>query len=95
MIDGDRGTGRTRRQLLAAPNRSMFVWCSEDIWYPRMLAHDIGRTDILIIAPSRLECPPTFQGIRFASVVLDHAAQLTPRQQYGLHVAQCLAREVR
>ena len=43
-----RGTGRTTQQMIAAPHGAVFVWCNSNITYPKMLAQDLRRDDIVV-----------------------------------------------
>jgi hypothetical protein len=73
-----RGSGRTARQMQAAPPKAVFVWCNGQHYYPRALARHLGRSDIRIVSPSwvgsgrSLGCADT--------IVVDHAAVLSARQ---------------
>ena len=81
----ERGTGRTSRQILEAPKGATFVWCSENLDYPKELSKILGRDDLRIVGPSWLD------NIKFmgkCSVTVDHAAELSPRQSHGLYVHQ-------
>jgi len=75
----ERQTGRTTRQIQAAPKRSVFVWCNGLIDYPRSLARRLGREDLEIVTPAWLE-GHAWQGRWLSGVVIDHAARLTARQ---------------
>jgi hypothetical protein len=77
----DRGTGRTTAQMKAAPEGAVFIWCNSHLHYPRALAQDLGRRDLLIRSPEWLEG----DGLRSfrEEIVLDHAVSLTRRQYDG------------
>ncbi len=69
-----RRDGTTTRQMQDAPPRALFIWCNDDLWYPKDLAKKIGRTDL------RIEGPRIFDrgamrlcGIELSGLVLDHA----------------------
>lgn len=77
MHDNDPGTGRTTRQMEAAPKGALFIWCNDSLDYPRDLARRICRTDLVIVGLSALEngaC--TLRGRTFSGVGVDHAANL-------------------
>lgn len=78
-----RGTGRTTEQMRAAPIGAFFVWVNDRLEYPKDLSRSIGRTDLQIIRPSKLERHESFAGVRAPAVILDHACQLTDRQWDG------------
>lgn len=90
---GHRNTGRTSRQMQAAPHRALFVWCSESASYPIHLAADLGRTDLNIVTPYGLH--RAFQngrgGAPWPAVVVDHAAQLTREQEETVGRIRALA----
>lgn len=78
-----RGIGITSAQMRAAPANARYIWCNEKLDYPRRLARFIGRTDLLILGPSALECPDA--RLRQLFIVVDHAARLTEKQKTLLH----------
>jgi hypothetical protein len=53
--DGQRGTGRTTKQMQDAPQGAIFVWCNEHTDYPRRLAKHLGRADLRIAPKSSME----------------------------------------
>lgn len=63
-----------------APHGALFVWCNDNLMYPRNLARSIGRTDLRIEGPSWLDSD-RWRGLQFSGVVLDHAAPLTTDRQ--------------
>lgn len=76
--DDHRGTGRTTAQMKAAPEGAVYVWCSKySLDYPRQLSTDIGRSDLMIIAPEQIE---NLRGTR-CNIVIDHDAKLTEDQK--------------
>lgn len=79
--DADRGTGRTTKQMQAAPLNAVFVWCNQHLDYPKKLARRIGRDDLKIVAPNWLD--DRWMGVEILGLVIDHAAfdMLTQRQQ--------------
>ena len=78
MIDIERGTGRTKRQMQDAPTGAFFVWCNDVFGYPRLLAREIGRRDLRIISPSQIR---QLRGMHGTAVIVDHAAHLTEQQE--------------
>lgn len=76
-----RGTGRTAQLMKDAPPKALFIWCNEQLAYPRGLAIQLKRPDLLIVPPSILDDPDNFRGRTYSRVVLDHATKLSPHQQ--------------
>ncbi|WP_175784638.1 hypothetical protein [Burkholderia ambifaria] len=76
----DRGTGRTTRQMLDAPQHAVFVWCNDYLGYARDLVHHVGRPDLQVVSPSWLERD---RGFGKCGIVIDHAARLSDRQAEG------------
>jgi hypothetical protein len=74
----DRGTGRTSDLLRAAPREAVFVWCNDRLEYPKQLARAVGRSDLMVVAPSWLQ--HGLIGRRGKCVVVDHAARLSEHQ---------------
>jgi len=66
-----RGTGRTTQQMRDAPYGACFVWCTEQLGYPRRLAMWLQRGDLTIIPPSQ-DLDDFHRGTTWA-VVRDHA----------------------
>lgn len=74
-----RGTGRTTRQIQAAPKGAIFVWVnSGSIQYARDLAASLGRSDLTIVSPSWLE-ERRFMGLELTGLIADHALELNSR----------------
>lgn len=67
-----------------AKKGSMFIWCNSHIEYPKVLAGEIGRLDLLIHRLSVLDNPYRLRGLKTVGVVLDHAAELTMKQRENL-----------
>ena len=86
MSDCGRQTGRTSRQMMEAPPGATFVWNNSMLDYPRSLAADLGRTDLIIRPRSWLD-PMRVRGLRGLTVVLDHAIEL---DQSGLKALDIL-----
>ena len=77
MKDPQRGTGRTTRQMLAAPLSAHFIWHNNELSVPKELARFLGREDLRIVGPSWLD---NCRGLRPTGVVLDHWAKLDERR---------------
>ena len=86
----ERQTGRTKQQMLNAPQGAVFVWVNHHIDYPRALAYNIDRRDLKIVAPSWLDQRNT-RGHEFSGIVVDHAADLSEDQLYALQCARIKA----
>ena len=84
-----RGEGITTRQMKAAPNGALFIWCSEQLDYPRQLACELNRADLHIVRPSWLT-GMAYYGMRYSGVIVDHAAQLTDHQSDCLRLVRTL-----
>lgn len=85
MEYANRGTGKTTKQMLAAPTHSIFVWCNDRLDYPKRLAREIGRLDLQIVSPRWLE--ERWLGLMLTGIVIDHAIELTEKQQRLLDAA--------
>lgn len=83
----ERGTGKTTAQMKAAPQDSVFVWCNDNLWYPRDLAKRLGRSDLKIKGISSLDRHDLY-GMR-AAIIVDHAAELNERQRHLLRALTC------
>lgn len=82
-----RRSGRTTRQMLAAPKGAVFIWCTEFLHYPRLLAEQAGRKDLMIVSKLCLTKEiDTLDGMEFSGLVLDHwnnAGGLTEQEREG------------
>ena len=90
----DRQTGRTTRQMLAAPQGATFVWRNSRLSYPRQLASDLGRNDLIIRPLSWL----SFRNVRgrpFAYVDMDHSITEAMLNSEQLEVLNHLSRSPR
>ena len=83
-MDSVRGTGRTTQQMLKAPNGAYYIWCNSITTYPRSLALRLNRWDLRILPLSVLDRMEFFCGLRNVSIVIDHAAQFTTKQNENL-----------
>lgn len=75
----NRQTGRTTKQLRNVPLNGVFIWCNNNLVYPRCLASHIGRMDIIIVGPDWLDSDK-WRGIKLPGTDIDHAARLTDHQ---------------
>lgn len=73
-MDSDRGTGRTTRQMLAAPQGAIYVSYG-NVDYYRDLARKHGREDLKIYSDGQFTPRDAhrFYGRTFSGIVLDHA----------------------
>ena len=83
-----RQEGRTTNQMLKAPLRAVFVWCNDDLRYPKYLARSLGRDDLDVKGISWFQ-PQNILGIRPPGLVIDHAVSLLA---HGRYEALALAR---
>lgn len=85
MDTGERGTGRTTRQMKAAAKGALFISCNDHCarQYDPSLARNIGREDLVIRGPSVIErgCRQ-LAGKQWPEIVIDHwfMEYATPRQ---------------
>lgn len=91
MIDPDRCTDRTTRQMLAAPQRAIFISCHEAaVSHDRHLAQKHGRADLQIVPP-RWITDQRWRGLELTGIVVDHDAKLTDRALLELqHALRCV-----
>lgn len=83
MDDVDRGTGRTSRQMLEAPELSVFIWCNDQLHYPTRLARRLGRFDLLILGLNTLGTNHhRLYGIQ-RPIIVDHAVEWTPLMEHA------------
>lgn len=68
-----RQSGRTSRQMVAAPPGAFFIWCNSKLHYPEALAHHLGRRDLQIRGLGWLQWH-NLTSRNISGVVLDHAA---------------------
>ena len=73
---------RTTEQMKSAPRGAVFVWCTENLAYPRALAAHLGRQDLELRTPSW--CTTGLWGRKPCAVVLDHATRLSPAGMQAL-----------
>jgi len=84
-----RRAGKTTKQMLSAPHGSVFVWCNSNILYAKNLAKRLGRDDLIVVSPSRLERSNEHRGRRYSAVCVDHATELTLEQAENLERINC------
>lgn len=70
--------------MLNAPAGAVFVWCNSDLAYPKGLARDLQRDDLVVRRLSWLE-RRNVMGRDFPGVVVDHAAQPDSEGYEALH----------
>jgi hypothetical protein len=86
-VDPERGTGRTTRQMQAAPPGAVFVSAHHGTkGYDKELARSLRREDLLIVDPSWLT-EQRWQGLTLPGIVIDHAAKLAKEEQRCLELA--------
>lgn len=66
-----RQTGRTTKQIIDAPREAVFVWCNEDLYYPKRIAQTFKRNDLLIVGPSWIT-NDGWRGLELSGIVIDH-----------------------
>jgi hypothetical protein len=76
LVAAERGTGRTSRQILDAPDSAYFI-VPGVVDYYRSLAQHLGRSDIRFVIACHVEYYRFELG---AYIVVDHAVALTERQ---------------
>jgi len=74
----ERGTGRSTRQILDAPQGAVYVVPGHhSVWYFRDLARHLKRLDLVIVTPN---ASLTFRS-NPRDYVIDHSVELTPFQR--------------
>lgn len=71
MSSGNRGTGRTTRQMQKLPQDGIFVWCNGHLAYPKALAQRLNRPDIRVVSPEFIR-GDRWQGMEFTALEVDH-----------------------
>ena len=82
----DRGIGKTTEQIKAAKSNAVFIWCNNNLIYPKKLAKELNREDIKIVSPDWLI--NGWKGITISQIILDHALQMNSEQRTELLQAQ-------
>jgi hypothetical protein len=72
MKDDLRGSGRTTRQMIAAPNNAYYVWCNNYLAWARDLARKHRREDLKIMPLSWFQ-NGYYRGLDTRLIVFDHA----------------------
>lgn len=72
--------GTTTRQMLDAPQDSIYVWPDHHLAYPATLALLLDRTDLRIVSPGWLTPEHILGEHPLPTIIRDHAAQLTGQQ---------------
>ena len=86
-IDPNRCTGRTTRQMLAAPQGAVFVSAhAGSVSYDKALALKHGRSDLKIVTPDWLT-GGRWVGLELTGIVFDHDMQMTEQRQEYLRMA--------
>jgi hypothetical protein len=81
-----RGTGRTTRLMLSAPNGALFV-CHDHHFandYARRLARHLGREDLKI---THLDALDRFRGMNIRAIRIDHACERMTERQWKTFIA--------
>jgi len=82
--DPNRCTGRTTRQMLAAPQGAVFI--TRTPCNAQWLADKVNRFDLYFVAPLWLT-NERWLGLTFTGIVVDHDVRLTEREQEMLRQA--------
>ena len=77
-----RQMGITTKQMRAAPENAVFVWCTSDLSYPKALAKALGRHDLEIVTPRWLVLR-SWRGRDLSGLVVDHATYLADDEHRG------------
>ncbi len=75
-----RGEGATTKQMMDAPQGAFYLWCNDNMAYPRNLAHSLQRDDLRVMPLSWLRYENLAMS-RHIPLVVDHAAGLTRLQK--------------
>lgn len=80
-MDSDRGTGRTRDQILKAKQNAIYIWPNRFLSYPRMLARSLDRLDIIFYSRDALKYNgEQLRGMEMSELIIDHAIKLTDEE---------------
>lgn len=90
MDDEGRGTGRTTRQMQNTPHGAVYIWPGHgSVSYAKVLAHDLGRSDLEIVNQDVLDRGgERLRGRRLTGVIVDHDCRLTESQRYTWYLLQ-------
>jgi hypothetical protein len=72
FFDPEARTGRTTQQIFFAPRNAVFVWCTHILDYPKKIASEFHREDLMIVGPDWI-AERKFYGCQYSHIVLDHA----------------------
>jgi hypothetical protein len=78
-LDGKRGSGRTTQQMQRAPKGAIYIWCNSHLDYPKRLASQLGRQDLVLVRPDWLS-DRRYMGQRLSGIIIDHATTLSEEQ---------------
>ena len=94
VIDQERGTGRTTRQMEAAPHGAIFISANHSTMRCDIeLSRRIGRSDLRIVRPDWLT-DRRWMGLWLPGIVIDHATKLNEEQRFFLTAALTRVRHV-
>jgi hypothetical protein len=79
-----RQMGITTHQIKTAPTNATYLWCSNDLSYPKAIAYQLNRTDLIFVGPSWFT-HYKWRGYLIRSLVVDHAVKLTPSETEMLY----------
>lgn len=75
-----RGLGTTTQQMKLAPQSALFIWPVANLSYPKDLARNLGRSDLMVVGPAALDDGGRrLLGLRISGVVVDHACEMDER----------------
>lgn len=78
-------TGTTTRQMREAPQGATYLWCTNELLYPKRLQRSIGREDLFVTSASRmLDIASNAAGWVPENVVIDHAVHITPDRTHQI-----------
>ena len=89
-----RGNGETTRQMQDATQDAVFVWCNDDLDYPKLVAARVGRSDLKIVGPNWLN-DETWRSLELTGLVIDHTTLLGAERINSYHRALTMIRSVK
>jgi hypothetical protein len=90
VIEPERGTGRTTKQITEAPRYALYVMPNKQfLCYAGRIRERTGRGDLTFTWPEMLE---RWSGVEAFGVVVDHAAVLTTKQKCIVDLLQARAK---
>lgn len=85
VFPSGRNTGKTLRQMVAAPKGAYFIWCNDQaVLYAKNLARYLGRDDLIIVGFSYLQ-DKNFRGRGPMTIVVDHAADISKVDSFAIY----------